>query len=171
MREAKCSCVEAFKWVNSASERQTKFRVQTDERALSGWLPLLQLSGNDKHYSNLMDGRVADHGLWCRFIFSLKPQHQSDHSLDDLGRECVLSKSPTAPTNNKARVWISIGPWPGGGMERWRQAGRRRALMRGGEIEGWREWGERWRGQPSEISEGREWEMEYESESRWRYFT
>lgn len=44
-------------------------------------------------------------------------------------------------------------------------------LMRGGEIEGWRERGEGLRGQPSEISKGREWKMKSESESRWRYFT
>lgn len=51
-----------------------------------------------------MDGRVGGRSLWSHFIFPLNPQHQSAHNHHGLGEECVLSKSPTAQADNKARV-------------------------------------------------------------------
>lgn len=118
-------CTWADERVKSASERWTRFRVQTEEPEPAGsWYS--QLSGNDKHYSKLMDGRVGHRGLWCRFIFFLNTQHQIAHNLHGPGQECALSKSLTAWAVNKARVWISVVPWAGGGRDGKTEAGKQK---------------------------------------------
>lgn len=73
-----------------------------------------------------MDGRVGHRGLWCRFIFFLNTQHQIAHNLHGPGQECALSKSLTARAVNKARVWISVVPWAGGGRDGKTEAGKQK---------------------------------------------
>jgi len=126
-----------------------------------------------------MDGWAGGRCLCRCVIFSLNTQRQIAHNLHGLGRERALSKSPTAWADNKARVWISIGLWWGGGTERWMQAGgrkgggaderRRDRRMEGkrGGIKGSAQRDKQGQGMENEVWKWKQMEVFYIEADRW----